>query len=305
MIKIHMSFFKRILCYCKEQLEPGSRLLLSILIGLFVFLLIYLEHDFISFEWHFLVPSLGTFSLLIYYRISDEFKDIKTDQRFFPDRPIPSGRLFLNDLRMMLLTTAVFGFALNVIYSSALKEFLAAFIFTILMGKWFFMEKIISKNRLLAFATHGPVGIFLYWYLEAYLLNMYALSWSLEQKLSLVAFIILPGFSWEVLRKSYLPQDEIEGYQIYSTMLGFRGALSFASFWVILTIINNYILIKSFSSLRGMEIPLLIVNVLLLVAIFIQGMKPWIKNLKPISEFYMGFHLLLPLGFLIFKVWNK
>ena len=298
-----MSFLNRIETYCREQLEPTSRLFLSLVVNLFIFLMIKQDYNLSSFNWNFLVPAFSTFFLLLYYRISDEFKDIKTDEKFFPDRPIPSGRLFLSDLKIMLVVVSLLGIGLNIIFPSALFEFSVAFLFTVAMGKWFFMEKLISGNRLIAFFTHAPVGLVLYWYSELYLLNVHGVHWSLPEKLSVIAFIVLPGLSWEILRKTYLPQDEMPGYQIYSTMLGFQGSLAFAALWVVLTLLNNYVLVSLFSSLEGLSLPLLIINLFLLLAIVLHGLKPRLKNLKPIAEIYMAIHLLLPLGVLIYNEW--
>jgi hypothetical protein len=167
------------------------------------------------------------------------------------------------------------------------------------------MEKLISGNRLIAFFTHAPVGILLYWYAEVYLLNIHGVSWSLPEMATLIAFIILPGLSWEVLRKTYLPEDEMPGYQIYSTMLGFGGSLLFASFWVILTMINNLIMISLFEVMDILTYPLLLINLALLLIIFLHSLRPKLKNLKPVAELYMGLHLLLPLAVLIFKAWDK
>lgn len=299
-----MTFFERIRGYSKEQLEPLSRFILSLIVCFFIYLMIRLDHDLAGWSWRFLIPTFSTFFLLLYYRISDEFKDFKTDQKFFPDRPLPSGRLFLSDLRILLYAVSLLGMILNLIYPFAIIEFLLAFLFTVLMGKWFFLEKSISSNRLLAFFTHAPVGIFLYWYAEDYILNSYQLTWSIPEKLSLIGFIVLPGLTWEVLRKTYLPKDEMPGYQIYSTMLGFKGALCFASFWVLLTIFNNFLLISLFGFLDGMQVPLLLLNSLLLLAILIQGSKPWIKNLRPAAEAYMALHLLIPLSKLIYEAFR-
>ncbi|MFP5386213.1 MAG: hypothetical protein ACLGHN_09050 [Bacteriovoracia bacterium] len=298
-----MTFLQRIKTYCKEQLEPGSRLFLSLIVNLFIYLLVKLDHNLIAFHWNFLVPAFSTFFLLLYYRISDEFKDVKTDEKFFPDRPIPSGRLLLSDLRVMLVVVSVLGLILNLISPQALVTYLMAYVFTVAMGKWFFMEKLISSNRLLAFITHAPVGFFLYWYSEDYLLNSFHLTWSLPEKLTVIAFIVLPGFSWEILRKTYLPEDEMPGYQIYSTMLGFRGSLAFASLFVVLTLLNNILLISLFEPLEGLQIPLLIINLFLLLIILWHGTKPRLKNLKPLVEVYMGLHLLLPLAVLIYRAW--
>lgn len=298
-----MTFRERLTCYSKEQLEPGSRLFLSIVITVFVYLLILLDHEKTTFRLQFLIPAFSTFILLIYYRISDEFKDYETDKKFFPDRPIPSGRLFLSDLKVMLVTVSLTGLVLNLIYPQALYEYLAAFIFTFAMGKWFFMEKIISKNRLLAFITHAPVGIFLYWYAIKWLLNLEGLQWTLVEIMSVIGFIVLPGLSWEILRKTFLPQDEMPGYQIYSTMLGFRGSLAFAAFWVVVTELNNLLLVRLFDPLFVMDIPLLLINLTLLFVIMIHSVRPLMKNLKPVAEIYMGLHLLLPMGLLIYRYW--
>lgn len=300
-----MTFLERIKCYCQEQLEPGARLFLSVIVTLFVYLVIKIDHALPAFNWSFLIPALSTFLLLIYYRISDEFKDIKTDQKFFPDRPIPSGRLFLSDLKIMLMVVSIASIGINLIYPSALKEFIFAFLFTAAMGKWFFMEKLISGNRLIAFFTHAPVGILLYWYAEVYLLNIHGLSWDLPEMTTLIAFIILPGLSWEVLRKTYLPEDEMPGYQIYSTMLGFRGSLLFASFWVVLTLFNNLIMISLFEAMDILMYPLLLINFSLLLIIFLHGWRPKLKNLKSVAELYMGLHLLLPLAVVIYQAWGK
>jgi 4-hydroxybenzoate polyprenyltransferase len=251
-----------------------------------------------------IIPALSTFLLLIYYRISDEFKDYETDKKFFPDRPIPSGRLFLSDLKYMLITVSIAGLALNIIFPQAIYEYIAAFLFTVAMGKWFFMEKIISKNRMLAFFTHAPVGLFLYWYNIMWLLNFENVQWSVQAKLCLIGFIVLPGLTWEILRKTYLPQDEMPGYQIYSTMLGFTGSLVFASLWIVLTILNNSLLIMLFEPLRGLGLPLLLINVGLLIAVISHAIKPKLKNLKPIAEVYMGLHLLLPMAVLIYRYWS-
>jgi 4-hydroxybenzoate polyprenyltransferase len=298
-----MSFIQRIKAYSQEQLEPFSRLFLSLVVNFFIYLLIKQDHAIAGFTWDFLVPSFGTFFLLIYYRISDEFKDIKTDEKFFPDRPIPSGRLFLSDLKIMLISVSLMSIVLNILFPKALWEFAMAFIFTVAMGKWFFMEKLISSNRLIAFFTHAPVGFFLYWYSVIYLLKINEVPWSLPEKLSVIAFIVLPGFSWEILRKTYLPLDEMSGYQIYSTMLGFRGSLLFGSLWVVLTLLNNILLVSLFGALEGLTLPLLIINLLLLIAILIHAIKPIIKNLKPVAELYMALHLLIPLTYLVYREW--
>lgn len=293
-----MSTSDGLLTYSKEQLEPSSRLLLSFVISYFISLLFALTFQ-VEFQLkHIVVPSLSTFLLLVYYRVSDEFKDFETDKKFFPDRPIPSGKITLKELGMVLIIVSALSIILNLFFPYAIGEFLAAFIFTFCMGKWFFMESIISKNRLIAFLTHAPVGIFMYGYTEKYLLATYQQHMDVAPLLSLICFILFPGLTWEVLRKTYLPKDEMPGYQIYSTMLGFRGALFFGLFWVVLTVVNNYLMIGYFPVLKAMGLPLLIINLVLSSLILKHAYKPFTDNLKKITEAYMGVHLILPILYL-------
>lgn len=291
-----MAIHDRLIIYSKEQLEPGSRLLLGSVTAFFIEILLSIKFGFKASFVGLVVPSLSVFFLLVYYRVSDEFKDFETDKKFFPDRPIPSGRLFLTDLKWLLILFASLGLILNLLLPYALKEFMAALIFTYAMGKWFFIEKTISKNRLYAFFTHGPVGYFLYWYQIKYLSAAHGIELSLAEMISLITFIVIPGFTWEVLRKTYLPKDEMPGYQIYSTMLGFRGSLLFGSVWVIITLLNNFFLVSQFPALVPLKFNLLMLNMILLAIILIHAFKPLMPNLKKIAEGYMALHLLLPLA---------
>lgn len=294
-----MNYLKRLNYYSQEQLHPGSRLFLSFVIALFVQLLFNLHFD-VRASWHVLiVPTLAPFFLLIYYRVSDEFKDLATDKKYFPERPVPSGRVLLADLTSIMVIVSVLGFIINFLMPYALTEFIVAWVFTFLMGKWFFMEKWIGNNRLLAFATHSPVGIFLYWYVIKFFLHFHGKELHESSILCLIGFFVLPGLTWEILRKTYLPQDEKEGYQTYSEILGFKGSLSFGILLLAMTTLNNYALASSFPLLKKIPVILAAVNGLMCLGILVQMVRPWIPNLRPVVEVYMAIHLLIPLGFML------
>lgn len=297
-----MNYLKRLSLYSQEQLQPGVRLFLSGLIALFVQLIITTEFNLKPDYWLLMTPTLGPFFLLLYYRISDEFKDYETDMKYFPDRPIPSGRVYLSDLKSLLLICAILGITLNLIFPFALKEFIMAVIFTVLMGKWFFMEKWISKNRIIAFITHAPVGYFLSWYVIKFFLNYYKLDLSVPAIVSLIGFLVLPSLTWEILRKSFRPEDEMEGYQTYSVMLGFKGALSVGLFFIALTAFNNFLLIDAFPFLSPLNIFLTVMNGLIFIATLAHMINPWTKNLRPACEVYMSLHMLIPPIYLIWKM---
>lgn len=300
-----MSVSQRLLIYSKEQLEPVSRLLLSFLTALYIEVALASKFGFEPKLGSIVIPALSVFFLLVYYRVSDEFKDFETDKKFFPNRPIPSGRLFLTDLKWLLYLFAGLGLVLNLICRDGLVEFIVALVFTVAMGKWFFMEKLISKNRLLAFITHAPVGYLLYWYQIQYLLRVHDVSLSTGNALSVITFIVVPGFTWEILRKTYLAKDEMVGYQTYSSMLGFKKSLNFGSFWVFVTLINNFIMVIAFPVLVPIKLILLVLNLILFFIIEIHARKPLMPNLKRLVEIYMALHLLIPLVTLLRAVYGK
>lgn len=296
-------YLKRVSYYSREQLLPFSRLTLSLFMSLFVLLLISVKHEIkISYDL-LIIPTLTVFFLLLYYRISDEFKDFETDKKYFPDRPIPSGRVHLSDLSGLLVAFSTVCIVMNLILPFALKEFFAAWIFTVLMGKWFFMEKWISNNRIIAFVTHSPVGFFLSWYLIRYYLNYFGIRFEAGAYVGIFGFLILPGLSWEILRKTYRPEDEMKGYQTYSAMLGFKGALLLGGFFIVLTAINNYLLISHFSSLLSLRFPLTVLNILMLAFVAQQMIRPVIKNLRLLTELYMTFHMLIPTLYLLWLLY--
>lgn len=298
-----MQYLKRLGHYSREQLLPGSRLALAFFMALFTSLLLGLY-----FKVHFppvllVPPVLTVFFLLLYYRISDEFKDFETDKKYFPDRPIPSGRVKLSDLRGLLYLLSGLSIAANLISPYAYREFFVAWIFTVLMGKWFYMEKWISSNRLIAFITHAPVGYLLSFYVIRYYLRSEELELGYPAIFGITGFLVLPGLTWEILRKTFLPKDEMEGYQTYSALVGFKTSLVFGLFFVVVTVLSNYLLINQFQLLSPTLLPLNILNALMALTILLQLRKPWTKNLRLTTEVYMGLHLLLPVGFLLWRAY--
>jgi hypothetical protein len=294
-----VSYFKRISYYSKEQLHPGSRLFLSFIIAWFTQMLIASNVSLLESRYFLTITTLSPFFLLLYYRISDEFKDYETDKKYFPWRPIPSGRVKLQDLTFLLISLSVLGLLINLLNPFALKEFFMAWIFTVLMGKWFFLKKWIANNRLLAFVTHAPVGFLLYWYVIKFAEEFFHATLSFSHTLTLIGFFVLPGLTWEILRKTFLAKDEMPGYQTYSAMLGFKGSLLTALLFITLTAFNDVFLVLYFPKLAPMLWPLMVFNLFLFFAVSWQIFKPWVDNLRVATEVYMAFHLLVPLFYLI------
>ena len=160
-IRIESSIFNRWWVYLSEVFLPFSRLLTVILMYLAMhgmFQSTVNDHPIIiTLD---MIPGVLTiFLLLLYWRIADEFKDHEVDKKFFPDRPIPSGRISILDLRILLGIITTIFIVTNLVWNLVLGWFAILFVFTVLIHFWFFLEELISSNRLLAFITHSPFSL--------------------------------------------------------------------------------------------------------------------------------------------------
>ncbi|HEY9838986.1 MAG TPA: UbiA family prenyltransferase [Candidatus Obscuribacterales bacterium] len=248
------SWFRRWGIYLHEMFQPGSRLVFSALTTLGLGWAVQVlqgqgvnmawvgsgppvHYDYLTLGARFVLGTVSVFLVLLYYRLCDEFKDIDTDREHFPERPVPSGRVELRDLLQMKIVATLLAFGLNLLFPLALLPFMALWIFAWLMGKWFFLPDIIGRNRLLAFITHSPISLLGSFYVIALfrqpgegVLNLPLLS---LPYFLLALWFALPGMAWEVARKTRAPEHEAAGYQIYSSMLGYRGAAALPPFFTL------------------------------------------------------------------------
>ncbi|PKL74983.1 MAG: hypothetical protein CVV27_17710 [Candidatus Melainabacteria bacterium HGW-Melainabacteria-1] len=286
--------------YLREMFQPGSRLLFATLTSLGLGWGVLADQDAtaLTFDGRLLLASGSLFLILLYYRLCDEFKDLDTDREFFPDRPLPSGRVLLTDLRAMQLTATGLGFGLNLLWPLAPLAFACLWVYAWLMGKWFFLPELIGGNRLLAFVTHGPISLVGSYYVMALYLQPGQALFSLQSAL-LALWFALPGFSWEVARKTRAPQHEARGYQIYSSMLGYRGAAALPPLFALVELAIGIWLSQQLS-LPGWFIPALsLVSLAYLLPFgrFMAAPERFEAWLKPASEAYTGLLLvMLPLA---------
>lgn len=172
-----------------------------------------------------ILPGLVLTSISLLIRIMDEFKDYQDDLINFPNRPLPSGRVFKKDLHFL---AGVCIFIVLLLSLSSLKLLLWSFItlgFTFLMLKWFFIENVMRKSLPLAFLSHHPIVLFNFTYL------LIACS-EVDPRVDLSkVFYILPicliFTNWEITRKIRAPEQETS-YTTYSKIWGPRFAISIA-----------------------------------------------------------------------------
>lgn len=217
----------RWLIYFKETGRPGSLLMLTFLLTLTAHSLFQVLQgaSTVEFGWITLFGTLNYFLIVLYNRVTDEFKDYEVDVKYFPDRPTASGRVLLDDLRILKEATIVLLFAVNILYPSATIGFLASFLYFYLIAIYFFTPKIHAGNRILAFVTHTPAHMVVHFYLLSLWLGGDFSDVFTMKNLPLVLWLWLPLTIWEVARKTRAPEEEQEGYQTYSAMVGSRASI--------------------------------------------------------------------------------
>lgn len=235
---------KRLSIYFKEMYPPLSRLFVSLLIFLQVYFLLLLNHDVndFSFDRREAIGIITIFVFLLLLRIADDIKDFKTDHVNFPDRALPSGKVYKKDLAIVVLVSVLAVFVLNLLYMQNIFWFLFLFIYGALMSVWFFQRYRIQPNLILALITHNPVQFILNFYVISFVVDKYELPFMSWQTVLVAFTMYFPVLFWEVSRKIRAPEDETQ-YTTYSKVMGVSKSVGLVVIAVILDIITNVILL--------------------------------------------------------------
>ncbi|HEX3048970.1 MAG TPA: UbiA family prenyltransferase [Bacillota bacterium] len=282
--------FKRWGIYLQESFAPLVRFIWCFILCMAVYsILKNVYPGQMKFSW--LTTMMGTlncFFFLLYVRVTDEFKDYKVDQKYFPQRPVPSGKISLKDLTILKFTIIGCLLLLNLIYPGALLEFGIALVAFYLMSKWFFLEKYLGGNRILALITHSPMYLLLFYFIIALYVNGNGISAFSVQHVYLALWVWTPLLAWELGRKTYAPADEQEGYQTYSKMLGYKTSTILT---IVIILLHGLMLFLLRHPWRISSITLIIAAILVgLVSVsgllFLKNPSPKNNHLKAACELY-------------------
>lgn len=171
------------------------------------------------------------FAMLVILRLMDELKDEEIDRRLFPERPLPSGRVYESDIRFTLVAMALLYLLGNLYSIETAISALLVLGYSLLMFKRFFAPALLERSLPITLATHTPV-VPLIW-LQAFVAAASAqgiplpdLRWG---PIALyVAMLWLGMLGWELSRKIRCPGEETE-YVTYSQVLGRVGAVVLAA----------------------------------------------------------------------------
>lgn len=196
----------------------------------------------IHYGWRAWVAAASAVLFMLIMRVFDELKDVETDLALgkagdprYKDRPIVTGAVLVEDVRLLRWIVTALLFALNLApllagpfvpgldWTLPSLAFLLTWTMAWLSFKWFFWPAI-QRNLLLAFATHNPLTGFVILYVVA----VWAAGAGLDrvQPLAIALLVVgmwLPVSAWETSRKIRRPEDETT-YQTYSMLLGWKVA---------------------------------------------------------------------------------
>lgn len=250
---------KRLAVYFKERYPILPRFLLGCIVFLEIHFIILLNYGVTEFRIGIqeFVGAYTVFAFLLWLRVADDLKDYETDQRLFPDRPLPSGRVLKKDVIVVCALAEALAVLLNLLFMNNLLFFGILYGYGYLMSKWFFHKKQIQPSLPLALVTHNPVQMFVNLYVISFTVIKYDLK-----PVSLITIMALwtlyfPALIWEVSRKIRAPRDETD-YTTYSKLFGYKKSTMFVMILTLVDIVTNMILVYNLNKITILLFVLLV-----------------------------------------------
>ena len=248
-----MERLKRLRVYFNEMFPLIPRLCLGYIVFLEIYFIVLLNHgvtgaqlllfdkvegqsDLISyFIQHdvrgVIIGGFTIFSFLLWLRIADDFKDYELDCRLFASRPLPSGRVHKDDLRIFATILIGITIFINILFMRNFIFCLILYTYGSLMAVW---------SLPLALVTHNPVQIILNIYVISYAIMKYKLPIFDITNLMAVMTLYFPALIWEISRKIRAPKEETE-YVTYSKLFGYKKCVDFVFILTWLDILTNIV----------------------------------------------------------------
>ena len=213
---------KRISVYLNEMFPITS--FVGTMMTAFAFQMTYLRLYGLPAQFHYqmLLSAIVITAVTLLIRIMDEFKDFEDDKRNFPYRPLPSGKVYQKDLKILGGVCIGLVVFLSMTSLNLFLYGLCTLGYTYLMLKWFFIEGRMRVSLPLALASHHPIVLFnMVYLLLSMILTFQGLGWNKAWMILPIAFIFT---NWEISRKIRMPKDET-AYTTYSKIWGPRAAI--------------------------------------------------------------------------------
>ena len=241
---------KRLHIYFKERYPIIPRLLLGFIVFGEIHFIVLLNEGVTEFNIGIqeFVGSFTVFAFLLWLRIADDLKDFETDKKLFPDRPLPSGRVYKKDVMIVCTIIEAITVVLNVLFMNNLVFFVILYIYGYLMSKWFFKKAKIQPSLPLALVTHNPVQMIVNLYIVSFTVIKYGIPAITLTNILALWTLYFPALIWEVSRKIKAPKDEND-YITYSKLFGYKKSTRFVMILTIVDIITNFILVYNLNKI--------------------------------------------------------
>ena len=235
---------KRMHLYFKERYPFLARLILGFIVFLEIYFIVLLNNGITSFNISIqeFIGGYTVFAFLYWLRVADDLKDFETDKKLFPERPLPSGRVFKKDIVISCVIINGIAIALNILFMNNLIFLAILYFYGFLMSKWFFARSKIQPSLILAVITHNPVQMIVNMYIISFTCIKYAIPGISIYTILALFTLYFPALIWEVSRKIKAPKDEND-YTTYSKIFGYKKATKFVLVLTIVDIITNFILV--------------------------------------------------------------
>ncbi len=247
------------------------------------------------------------FLFFLQLRIADEFKDYENDAKYRPERPVSRGLVSLSELKWLGIVCVIIQLFLTYqLYPPLTFLLILVWLYMVLMGFEFFVPNWLKKHPLAYLWTHMLIMP---------LIDLFAtacdwLQFSMSPPHGLIWFLIvsfLNGVVIEVGRKTWAPEQEIQGVESYSSDWGIQRAIlawlgALAASFVCACILSQQIQFF-FPVFILLAVLALIASSLALK--FIHGPTPTLaKRLENFSGIWVvGLYLILGIIPLGYKLW--
>lgn len=178
-----------------------------------------MQYDFGS-----LCGYLTLLCFFLHLRVFDDHKDYAADCRYFPDRVLQRGIVTLGELKLLGGAAIALEFGLAALCGPGpLIAVAAAFVFSLLMLKEFFVSNWLKQRFLVYASVHMLIMPLLALVVFSFATRRFL--WEAPGWYWLYSFVgFFVAFNWEVSRKIRSPEEEIEGVDTYTQLFGTYGA---------------------------------------------------------------------------------
>lgn len=182
--------------------------------------------------WSFVVAAVVALIIFFQMRASDEVKDHEEDCRYRPERPVPRGLVSLRSIVLAALLLAVPALLLALSITAWLLLLLGlVWLWLALMGVEFFAPVWLKARPFAYLVSHMLIMPLIDLFVTATEWLPHA-PWPPHGLWLFLALSFFNGCVLEIGRKVWAPENEREGVETYSRLLGFRAA---AMLWVAAT----------------------------------------------------------------------